>query len=162
MTATVSYYDSPLGRVKLAARGDALVGLWFIGQRFEGAGLGAFIEGESRVLEECTEWLDIYFSGRWPEFTPKIEITGTRFRRRVLERLIQIPYGCTCSYREIAEDIGCSSYRAVGSAVAHNPISIIIACHRVAGSDGSLVGYAGGLDRKRYLLEMEKSRGPLS
>lgn len=160
----ISHYQSPLGDITMASDGRFLTGLWFDGQKYFGATLGA--EHEERDLPlfgQTMEWLDIYFSGRNPDFRPPLLVRGTAFRREVWNLLLAIPYGQTLSYaamaRRMAESRGQShmSAQAVGGAVGHNPISIIIPCHRVVGADGSLVGYAGGLDRKRSLLHLEQA-----
>ena len=155
-------YDSPLGRILLASDGAALTGLWFEGQKYYAAVLDKQ-HGEKSlpVFEQTKNWLDIYFSGREPDFTPPLAPVGSEFRREVWELLCSIPYGKTVTYAElaaiIAERRGLShmSAQAVGGAVGHNPISIIIPCHRVVGSGGSLTGYAGGIDRKVRLLSLE-------
>jgi methylated-DNA-[protein]-cysteine S-methyltransferase len=123
------------------------------------------------VLEETRRWLDIYFSGRIPDFTPPLRLRGTPFRKAVWRILLEIPYGQTVTYGEIAarlagpaaknrlaEGLGSGSVlaRAVGGAVGSNPVSLIVPCHRVVGADGSLTGYAAGLDRKRALLRLER------
>lgn len=155
-------YISPLGIITLAARsGNALCGLWFEGQRYFESTLGGediseISVGGLPVFEEAARWLDIYFDGGIPEFTPKIEITATPFRKTVWETLLKIPYGETVTYGEIAKRLPeSSSPRAVGGAVGRNPVSLIIPCHRVVGANGTLTGYAGGVDRKRRLLELE-------
>lgn len=154
------HYDSPLGGITLASDGEALVGLWFDGQKHFAAGLDPVHE-ERRlpVFDDACRWLDIYFSGRVPDFTPKLKLRTTAFRRKVWEILLTVPYGQTMTYGEIAAKLGGGprlvSARAVGGAVGHNAISLIIPCHRVVGSGGSLTGYAGGIDRKERLLRME-------
>lgn len=116
---------------------------------------------ENKIFDETKKWLDIYFSREEPKFTPKLNIRGSEFRKDVWEILLEIPYGKTLTYKAIAERLVMSgkyermSAQAVGGAVGHNPISIIIPCHRVVGASGSLTGYAGGLDRKVKLLELE-------
>ena len=160
---------SPLGEILLAADDQGLTGLWFMeGQKHLGQGLSpAAVECASPCFDQARRWLDIYFSGRDPGFTPPLHLVGTEFRNRVGEILLQIPYGRTVTYGEIARRIaaergdGHMSSRAVGGAVGKNPISLIVPCHRVVGSDGSLTGYGGGLWRKEKLLELEKrgSRG---
>ena len=147
---------SPLGDLTLASRGEALCGLWFNGQKYFAAGLPA--EREERdlpVFRETRRWLATYFSGAAPDFLPPLAPEGTPFRRRVWEALLTIPYGETVTYGELAQRLG-TAPRAVGSAVGRNPVSILIPCHRVVGS-GGLTGYAGGLDRKRALLELERN-----
>ena len=116
---------------------------------------------ENKIFDETKKWLDIYFSREEPKFTPKLNIKGSEFRKDVWKILLEIPYGKTLTYKAIAEKLVMSgkykkmSAQAVGGAVGHNPISIIIPCHRVVGASGSLTGYAGGLDRKVKLLELE-------
>ena len=116
---------------------------------------------DDKILGDTKKWLDLYFSGEEPNFTPKLKLEGTEFRREVWKILLEIPYGETLSYKDIAEKLMASgkyermSSQAVGGAVGHNPISIIIPCHRVVGTSGSLTGYAGGLARKVKLLELE-------
>lgn len=156
-------YDSPLGGMTMAGDGEALTGLWFDGQEHEAETLCAdHAEGDLPVFEETKRWLDLYFSGRIPDFTPALHLRGTAFRRDVWEILLTIPYGRTTTYGEIADRIaakrgaGCISARAVGGAVAHNAVSLIIPCHRVVGADGSMTGYAGGTGRKEFLLDLEK------
>ena len=157
----ISYYISPLGRMLLAADDEGLTGLWFEGQRYFALHLDEnHEEKETPVLSETKRWLDIYFSGSRPDFTPPLHVTDSDFHRKVSDIMRTIPYGKTMTYGEIAALIaekegGRVSARAVGGAVGHNRISIIIPCHRVIGSNGSLTGYAGGLDRKIRLLELE-------
>ena len=157
------HYPSPLGAILLAGTDRALTGLWFEGQRRFGAGLQtAHEEKRTPVFEETARWLDTYFSGREPDFAPPIQMAGTPFQRRVWEILMTIPYGSTMSYAAIAEILSAQkgSARAVGGAVGRNMISILIPCHRVVGSNGSLTGYAGGIDRKRALLRLEGAALP--
>ena len=153
-----AHYDSPLGGIMLASDGKALIGLWVNGQRYFGSTLGTRHEERSGlpIFDETCRWLDIYFSGREPDFLPPLSLRGTPFQQRVWEALLTIPYGQTVTYGELARRLGCRSAQAVGGAVGRNPISIIVPCHRVVGADGSLTGYAGGLDRKRALLELEQ------
>lgn len=157
-------YSSPLGELLLAERDGALVGLWLRGQKYfpdlrqEETG-----QCDSRtVLSEAKLWLDAYFKGGRPEISLlPLAPEGSEFRRRVWKRLCAIPYGETVSYGEIARDLARErgtetfSAQAVGGAVGHNPVSIIIPCHRVVGSNGSLTGYAGGVERKLWLLRHE-------
>ena len=159
---SICHYESPLGGVLLAADEIGLTGLWFDGQRYFSRGLPADrVERETPALLEAKRWLDIYFSGKEPDFTPPLHPIGSAFRQSVWEILLQIPYGKTTTYGEIArqlsEKMGLSrmSAQAVGGAVGHNEISIIIPCHRVVGTNGSLTGYAGGIDKKGKLLELE-------
>lgn len=161
MTFT-QHYDSPLGGILLAADEIGLNGLWFDGQKYFARGLSS--EQEERelpVLLEAKRWLDIYFTGKEPDFLPPLHSIGSAFRRSVWEILLQIPYGRTTTYGEIArrlaekQKLPRMSAQAVGGAVGHNEISIIIPCHRVVGTNGSLTGYAGGVDKKVKLLELE-------
>ena len=147
-------YNSPFGMITLASDGEALTGLWFNGQKHFALST-AYEEKHLPIFKEAIKWLDIYFSGSLPTFTPKLSIQASPFRKTVYQALLAIPYGQTTTYGEIAKTINCKSAQAVGGAVSHNPISLIIPCHRVIGKDGSLVGYAGGIDRKIKLLEME-------
>ena len=107
------------------------------------------------ILEESAKWLDVYFSGGVPDFTPSLKLKGTAFQLRVWDFLRSIPYGHTMTYGRIAQALSCGSAQAVGQAVGHNPIAIILPCHRVIGSDGSLTGYSGGIERKSTLLKIE-------
>ena len=155
-------YLSPLGNVLLAADEIGLTGLWFEGQKyFANTLLDERISQETPVLKEAKRWLDIYFSGKEPEFTPPLHPTGSAFRQAVWQILLQIPYGQTVTYGEIAskiaemKNISRMSAQAVGGAVGHNEVSVIIPCHRVVGANGSLTGYAGGIDKKIALLQLE-------
>ena len=155
-------YQSLLGKLLLAADKTGLTGLWFEGEKFYADSLDP--EHEERdipVFDDVRRWLDIYFSGREPDFTPPIHMIGSDFRRSVWKLLQDIPYGETITYgalaKQIARERGLKqmSAQAVGGAVGHNEISIIVPCHRVVGSDGSLTGYAGGIQRKIGLLTLE-------
>ena len=159
----IDRYHSPLGDITLASNGEALTGLWFEGQKYFGDTLSSQQEEkELPVFEETKRWLDIYFQGKTPDFTPPLLLETTPFRRAVGEIMLSIPYGQTMTYGEIAERIATQrgipkmSAQAVGGAVGHNSISIIIPCHRVVGTNGSLTGYAGGIDKKIKLLTLEK------
>lgn len=150
-------YLSPLGKIILAADRGALIGLWFSGQKYERAGLsGTEPESAEPVLDQAEAWLDAYFSRRELPPAPLLAPRGTGFQKRVWLELMNIPFGATVSYGELAERLGCTAPRAVGAAVGRNPISIIIPCHRVLGSGGRLTGYAGGIQRKKALLELEE------
>lgn len=156
------YYESPLGGITLASDGNAINGLWFDDQKYFAATLCDEHEPKHLpVFDETARWLDIYFGGEKPEFTPPLSMKTTPFRRAVWSVMLAIPYGQTMTYKQIAETIAAQrglahmSAQAVGSAVAHNAVSVIIPCHRVVGTDGSLTGYAGGLARKQKLLELE-------
>ena len=157
-------YDSPLGGILLAADDVGLTGLWFDGQKYFARDLSdERIEQETPVLAEAKRWLDVYFTGKEPDFTPPLHPVGSAFRRSVWEILLQIPYGQTVTYGEIARQLAKKqgldrmSAQAVGGAVGHNEISIIIPCHRVVGTGGSLTGYAGGIIKKEKLLELERA-----
>lgn len=158
----ISTYRSPLGDILMASDGRALTGLWFVGQKYEAAGLGegACEEPGLPVFREACSWLDEYFAGGHPEGQPALSPSGTPFQRAVWDELARIPYGATVSYGEVASRIAArrgspTSARAVGAAVGRNPISILVPCHRVTGTGGALTGYAGGLWRKRALLALE-------
>ena len=158
----LQHYNSPLGGILLAADEIGLTGLWFDGQKYFARDLPAeHVEQNTPVLSEAKRWLDIYFTGREPDFTPPLHPIGSVFRQSVWEILLQIPYGQTTTYGEIARQLAAKlglprmSAQAVGGAVGHNEVSIIIPCHRVVGTSGSLTGYAGGIDKKVKLLELE-------
>lgn len=158
------HYASPLGGITLASDGQHLTGLWFDGQKYFGSTLEKTHEPKDLpVFAQAAEWLDIYFSGKDPMSTPPLSLNGTPFQKSVWEILLSIPYGKTMTYKEIAgkiaqkQGLSSMSAQAVGGAVGHNPISLIIPCHRVVGSDGSLTGYAGGTEKKEKLLMMETS-----
>lgn len=155
----LTHYASPLGPILLAADETGLTGLWFEGQKYFPSFLGVdYQEKETPVLTETARWLDVYFSRKDPDILPPLHPQGSPFRQAVWNILLTIPRGQTMTYGEIARRLGVHSAQAVGGAVGHNPISILIPCHRVVGSDGSLTGYAGGLDRKTRLLQLEGAR----
>lgn len=155
-------YQSPLGDILLAADEIGLTGLWFEGQKYFANTLPKeWVSQETPILTEAKKWLDVYFSGEEPKFTPPLHPAGSPFRQAVWKILLEIPYGQTITYGEIADRIAKMqntshmSAQAVGGAVGHNEVSIIIPCHRVVGTNGSLTGYAGGIDKKIALLELE-------
>lgn len=159
----INYYDSPLGRIVLAADEVGLTGLWFEGQKYFALYLDKdHEEKELPILKKARQWLDIYFSGREPDFKLPLHFIGTPFQNEVWEILYSIPYGKTMTYGEISKllanrrGIKQMSAQAVGGAVGRNEISIIVPCHRVVGTGGNLTGYAGGIDKKMFLLELEK------
>lgn len=158
----IAHFDSPLGGITAASDGDALIGLWFDGQKHFGAALA--IEYDEKMLpvfDRTKQWLALYFSGRKPDFMPPILLRGTPFQKEVWSLLLTVPYGYTSTYGEIAAELADRrhipkmSSRAVGSAIGHNPISLIVPCHRIIGVNGSLTGYAGGTERKGKLLRLE-------
>lgn len=158
----ITTYQSPLGEILLAADEAGLTGLWFDGEKFYADSLDS--EHEERnvpVFDVVKKWLDIYFSGHEPDFMPPVHMIGSEFRQQVWKILREIPYGETITYgalaKRLARERGLErmSAQAVGGAVGHNEISIIVPCHRVVGSDGSLTGYAGGIDKKERLLMLE-------
>ena len=160
----IHYYDSPLGKITEASDGERITGLWFEGQKHFAESLADDFEVKALPVFDVTDrWLNCYFAGEEPDFTPPLEMRTTEFRRAVWEILRTIPYGQTMTYGEIAGQIAAQrglsrmSARAVGAAVGHNAISLIIPCHRVIGANGSLTGYAGGIERKKRLLELERA-----
>ena len=155
-------YESSLGSILLAADEIGLTGLWFEGQKYFALYLHKEHEEKALpVFEEAKRWLDIYFSGKDPDFKLPLNFTGTDFQNEVWEILYSIPYGKTMTYGEVAKLLAKNrgivrmSAQAVGGAVGHNEISVIVPCHRVVGSNGSLTGYAGGISRKVELLKLE-------
>ena len=154
-------YESPLGGILLACDEVGLTGLWFQGQKYFAQGLDTnHEEKNTAVFDRTKKWLDIYFGGKAPDFTPPLHLIGSDFRTGVWKLLLEIPYGQVETYGGIAKKLSkrtASAARAVGGAVGHNKISIIIPCHRVVGANGSLTGYAGGIERKTFLLRLEKA-----
>ena len=163
----ISHYNSPLGEMLLVADEIGLVGVWFDKQKYFARALkDEYIEKEVEIFSKTKEWLDIYFSGKKPKIELTLHLVGSEFQKEVWSILLDIPYGKTMSYGDIAKIIAKKrglkrmSAQAVGGAVGRNNLTIIVPCHRVIGSDGSLTGYAGGIDRKIKLLELEnKKRG---
>ena len=160
----IKHYTSPIGDILLASRNEKLIGAWFEGQKYYLANVSdEIIEKDDGTLIQAKKWLDSYFNGEKP-LIDELELApvGTDFRKEVWEILCEIPYGKTISYKDIADKIAKKrgiekmSSQAVGGAVGHNPISIIIPCHRVVGSKGDLTGYAAGIDKKKFLLKHEK------
>jgi methylated-DNA-[protein]-cysteine S-methyltransferase len=157
-------YRSPVGNLTLACNGQSLVGLWIEGQKYHGDTLPEKPEKQDRlpIFEQTGEWLDRYFAGEKPAASElPLAPIGGEFRQGVWDILRAIPYGKVTAYGEIAKQMAAlrgkagMSAQAVGGAVGHNPISIIIPCHRVVGANGSLTGYAGGIGIKVKLLELE-------
>jgi methylated-DNA-[protein]-cysteine S-methyltransferase len=157
------YYNSPIGGITMASDGESLCGLWFDGQKY----FASTVKGETDdktlpVFEQTKKWLDIYFSGNEPDFMPKLSLNGSKFRKAVWDILLTIPYGSVMTYGEIARimakqsGIAKMSAQAVGGAVGHNPVSIIVPCHRVVGTNGNLTGYAGGIDKKSVFSKTKR------
>lgn len=158
----VNSYSSPLGSMTMASDGENLIGLWFDGQKYDRQFLTETSKIENLpIFQQTKQWLNLYFQGVQPDFTPQLKVLGSEFKQLVADILISIPYGKTMTYGEIASIVAKRmnkshmSAQAVGGAVGHNCISIIIPCHRVLGSDGTLTGYAGGIERKKTLLRLE-------
>lgn len=159
----IHHYRSPLGDMTLASDGTALTGVWFDHQKYYGSTLSDTPKQQQLpVFYNTMEWLDQYFRGDIPAFVPQLNIHGTEFRKAVWHILKAIPYGQTMTYKEIASRLATErglqsmSAQAIGGAVGHNPFALIIPCHRVVGSDGSLTGYAGGIELKERLLQFEQ------
>lgn len=155
-------YDSPLGEILLAANDKGLTGLWFQGQKYFAPGLDkSCVTKKTEAISSAIKWLDEYFSGIEPTINVPLDFEGSEFQKDVWNQLCMIPYGETVTYGHIAKEIAKArglkqmSAQAVGGAVGHNKIGIIVPCHRVVGSNGSLTGYAGGISKKRRLLEIE-------
>ena len=155
-------YPSPLGVIRLAGDGESLTGLWFAGQRYFAATLKDGAKAaDLPVFQQAEQWLKAYFAGERPEIAFPLSPAGTLFQQAVWQLLREIPRGETRTYGELAGLLTRrsgrkTSPRAVGAAVGRNPISILIPCHRVIGANGSLTGYAGGLERKAWLLGLER------
>ena len=156
----IFHKPSPVGMLTLSSDGTALTGLWLDGQKYFGAGLpNAVKENDLPVFEQASAWLDAYFGRQLLPTLPPLAPAGSDFRQAVWRLLLEIPYGETTTYGALAQRLrqrGISAApQAVGGAVGHNPISILIPCHRCVGADGSLTGYAGGVEKKRFLLALE-------
>ena len=158
------YYDSPMGVMKLCADEESLLGVWFDEERIAEASLDIeAIENfhDNKHISDAVCWLDEYFAGNVPSFTPNLKLQGSEFRKNVSEIMLKIPYGELSTYGEIANEVAMRigkdrmSAQAVGGAVGSNEFSIIVPCHRVVGKGGKLTGYAGGMDKKVYLLHHE-------
>ena len=161
-----SHYSSPLGDILLASKNSKLIGLWFKGQKYYLSSIKEETQekDDEEILIKTKNWLDRYFKGEKPNIKElTLNPNGSSFRKEVWKILCNIPYGSTITYKEIAsilakeKGLKSMSAQAIGGAVGHNPISIIIPCHRVVGTNGNLTGYAGGLDKKMYLLKLEKA-----
>ena len=159
----LSHYESRLGAMTMAGDGEHLTGLWFDGQKYDRSTIDddAVLQPRLPVFTQTAQWLDAYFEGADPGFTPPIRVEGSNFKKMVSSTMLSIPFGATSTYARIAAEVARRmgrkqmSAQAVGGAVGRNPITLIVPCHRVLASDGSLRGYAGGVDRKERLLEME-------
>lgn len=158
----ITTYQSPLGEILLAADEIGITGLWFEGEKYYALNLDSdHKERETQLLSDAKNWLTIYFSGKEPDFMPPMHMLGTAFQKTVWEILRTIPYGETTTYGKIADQVAQKrglkrmSSQAVGNAVGRNELSIFIPCHRVVGTNGSLTGYAGGIDKKIALLKLE-------
>ena len=151
----ISYYNSPIGKILLASDGNFLTGLWFENQKYYAKNLNCnALLKDLEIFNLTKKYLDLYFKGINPDIIIPIKFIGTDFQKQVWQCLTKIPYGSVTSYGEIAKSLNTSA-RAVGSAIGQNPISIIVPCHRVLGKSNKLIGYAGGLDKKEYLLNLE-------
>ena len=150
-------YQSPIGVITLVSDGSSLTELRLAQPLIQDPSNKKNLQ----VFEETCRWLDLYFSGIKPDFTPSLNPQGSLFQQIVWRELLAIPYGQTTTYGTIAKHINCRSAQAVGQAIHRNPIAIIIPCHRVIGADGSLTGYASGLDIKQQLLAIEKTLFPV-
>ncbi|MGL4669019.1 MAG: methylated-DNA--[protein]-cysteine S-methyltransferase [Methanobacteriaceae archaeon] len=157
-------YKSPIGELTIASDNNSIIGLWVEGQKYHGTTLDIKMteKDDLPIFKTAKNWLDRYFKGEKPDISElPLAPIGTKFRQEVWKTLCKIPYGKVITYGDIAKEIAVKmnketmSSQAVGGAVGHNPISIIIPCHRVVGSNGSLTGYAGGINRKIQLLEIE-------
>ncbi|MBV2363168.1 methylated-DNA--[protein]-cysteine S-methyltransferase [Streptomonospora sp. NEAU-YY374] len=152
--------DSPLGPLTLVASGEALAGLYMAGQRHRPP-QESFGPRRAGLLAPVAAWLEAYFAGQRPAFTAPLALEGTPFQRAVWQALRDVPYGATLTYAQLAERVGRpAAVRAVGAANGRNPVGVVVPCHRVVGSDGSLTGHGGGLERKRFLLELEGALAP--
>ena len=160
----IKSYNSPISKIYMRSDGKYLTGLWFEGSRDASKHQYDYEEKNLPIFDKTSKWLDIYFSGKNPDFIPEYKIENlTPFRKQVIDIMNKIPYGTTCTYNDIAKEIAMTkgiekmSAQAVGGAVGWNPICIIVPCHRVVGTNGSLTGYGGGIKNKIKLLEIEKN-----
>lgn len=160
----IDFYKSPIGDMMMACDEVGIIGLWFVGKKYFASTLNADeprLQKTLPIFDQTKKWLDIYFNGQNPDFMPTLSLKGSKFRLAVWEILNQIPYGKVITYGDIANQIARQrgvekmSAQAVGGAVGHNPIAILVPCHRVVGTNGSLTGYGGGIDKKIELLKLE-------
>ena len=153
-----TWLDSPVGRLMLLGRDEALCGLWLEGQKHFAPGFSEtrIFRDDTPIFRETARWLDAYFTGKQPQ-PQSLPLCpgGTAFQTAVWRLLLEIPYGSTTTYGDLARQMGTKGLQAVGGAVGRNPISLIIPCHRVMGATGSLTGYAGGVEKKQWLLRHE-------
>ena len=168
----IAHLDSPVGALTLAsADGITLSGLWIDGQKYDRALLKDECVRECGIdelpiFQESARWLKVYFSGREPNFYPRLSFSGSAFRKAIAREMLSVPYGQTASYKELAARLAAKegkvfiSPHATGGAVAHNPLLLFIPCHRIIAADGRLSGYAGGVEKKQYLLALERGRAP--
>jgi methylated-DNA-[protein]-cysteine S-methyltransferase len=155
-------YDSPVGALRLASDGAALTGLAFETQTYPCRALEGAEDGDDAILKEARKQLASYFKNDLKKFDLPLAPQGTEFQRRVWGALLKIPFGQTASYADVAARIGApKAMRAVGAANGRNPIAIIVPCHRVIGADGALTGFSGGMERKQFLLALERGKKPL-
>ena len=150
-SAARCYCPSPLGTIRIESEGDVITSLRFVESEPD-----LTLQPATPALQEAVRWLECYFQGREPDFLPHISLRGTPFQQSVWQQVAAIPYGATCSYGDIARRLGTRSAQAVGQAVGANPVCLIVPCHRVVGANGTLTGYAYGLERKRALLLLER------
>lgn len=163
----IDTYHSPLGQMLIAADEIGITGIWFEKQKYYANALSKTCEkAKTPAIQAAERWMTLYFEGKNPDFSVPLHLIGTAFQRQVWELLLAIPYGKTCTYGELAARIAKQTGRermsaqAVGSAVGHNKVSILVPCHRVVGAGGNLTGYAGGLDKKIFLLKLENGYQP--
>lgn len=157
----INKINTKIGPITLASDGESLTGLWIDGQKYYAISIkGEVIEKDLEIFKETRKWLKEYFEGKNPKINLKLKLEGSNFRKDVWDILLKIPYGSVITYGDIAKELEKKykrkmSAQAVGGAVGHNPISIIVPCHRVVGTNGSLTGYAGGINKKVELLKLE-------
>jgi methylated-DNA-[protein]-cysteine S-methyltransferase len=153
-----THMNSPVGPLLIAANADGLWLIEFEHPRHPESRKADWVQGNSSLLREARRQLDAYFAGRLRDFDLPLATRGTAFQRRVWQALREVPYGATRSYADIARQLGNpNATRAVGAANGRNPVPIVVPCHRVVGADGSLTGFGGGIDTKRFLLQLERA-----
>ena len=154
MSLCAASYESPIGPLSILCNEHSICN---IGISNSNLFFDDIEEGNSEIFVEAKRWLDIYFSGKQPDFTPQIDFCGTDFQKKVWNELLSIPFGQTATYGEIAKRVGCRSAQAVGQAIGQNPILIIVPCHRIVAANGKLGGFSAGEERKIWLLKNEKA-----